>query len=362
MISAVCLAALLVWTISPADETADIPDALVQRFERLDANDDGKLSVDEVPWEAWFKQTDADNDGFVTLREVQAAAARRQQARTERDTGERYGTTPEGVTKHTIAYRQIEVSDPERLSLDLYAPEGAQAAPIMLFVHGGGWAKGDRSAVWHKPEFFCTNGWLFASTNYRFVPDVTPADQVRDVAHAIAWLHAHAAEYGGDPDRIFIMGHSAGAHLAALVATDPEPLQEAGLDLNALTGTVVLDTGTLDLVAHMQRVKARGLFGAAFGTDPAFWDAVSPLARIQPDSDIPPFLIIIQGAQPRLDGADRFANALTQAGTQAEVVYLPNHDHGTVNRNVGKAGDPVTKAIVKFATALGAKLQDAKTP
>lgn len=357
VIIAGCLAAMLALTGSPAAEAEQAPRMLQRLFERLDTSGDGRLSADEVPWKAWFKETDADGDGFVTLREAHDAAQRRRQERTAPTTADRYAKIPEGVTRHTIAYRQIEGCDPESLSLDLYAPEDAQAAPIMLFVHGGGWAKGDKSAVWDKPELFCESGWLFASTNYRLVPDVTPADQVRDVAHAVAWLHDHAAEYGGDPERIFIMGHSAGAHLVALLSTCAKPLQETGLDLNALSGTIILDTAALDLVAHMERVAARWVYADAFGDDPEFWASVSPLACIQRDSGLPPFLILIQGAQPRLDGAHRFADALTQAGTQAEVVYLPHHNHLAVNRNVGTAGDPVAEAIVHFITAIGPRLQ-----
>ena len=264
---------------------------------------------------------------------------------------------PAGVTKHAdIPYAQMEGVDSQSLSLDLYAPEDAENAPIMLYVHGGGWAFGDKQAVARKPGFFCGSGWLFASANYRFVPEVTPADQVRDVARAIAWLHEHAAEFGGDPERIYLMGHSAGGHLVALASTDPAPLQEAGLSLSALSGTVVLDAGALDLSVHMERVGRLPLFSKAFGTDPALWPPLSPLTYVAPDAEIPPMLVLTQGSESRVEDAHHFVDAMIACGLRAELVYLPEHSHGDVNRRVGEPGDPTTEAVVAFLTGLGETL------
>ncbi|MGI5818535.1 MAG: alpha/beta hydrolase [Armatimonadota bacterium] len=268
----------------------------------------------------------------------------------------RVAPLPDGVTKHPdIAYAEIEGVDPQRLMLDLYRPEGAESAPIMLFIHGGGWSRGDRSAVWRKPEFFCGSGWLFASANYRFVPEVTPAEQVRDIARAVAWLRDNAAQFGGDPERIFLMGHSAGAHLVALVSTDPRPLEEAGLSLSALSGTVVIDTGTLDLEAHMRSVGARAaLWVNVFGDDPEGWRPLSPLAQVAPDAGIPPFLLLMQGTRTRRENAQRFADALVMCGVEAEAVHLPGHTHASINRSVGEPGDPTTEAVAGFLSGLGA--------
>ncbi len=317
------------------------------RFDQLDRNGDGALTRAEVPWVQFITRADADGDGAVTLEEARDALMTM--------FGRGSDALPEGGTKHAdIAYASIDGVAPRHLSLDLYVPDGAEGAPIMLFVHGGGWARGDRANVARKPEYFCGNGWLLASANYRFVPQVTPAEQVRDVARAIAWLHEHAEEYGGDPERIFISGHSAGGHLVALVSTWPEPLREVGLDLSAISGTICLDAGALDLEQHMLNARGRGIFADAFGSDPEFWREVSPMAHIAPDTGIPPFLVLVQGGQRRLDGAQRFVDALTAAGVPAEVVYLPDHSHATVNRNVGLPGDPTTEAIERFLRRNGA--------
>ena len=107
-------------------------------------------------------------------------------------------------------------STSERQVLDVYSPPGAKDRPVVFWIHGGGWQTGDKSDVQHKPQVFVEKGFVFVSTNYRLLPDVDMATIVRDIARSIHWVHDHIAEYGGDPNRILVMGHSAGAQLAAL--------------------------------------------------------------------------------------------------------------------------------------------------
>lgn len=128
-------------------------------------------------------------------------------------------------------------------TLDLYGGDGTEKRkrPVVLFIHGGGWRQGDKSNVRAQPEGFVSRGYLFASANYRLDPPVTPRDQGADVAAAVAWLHAHAADHGGDGDTIFLIGHSAGAHLAALVGTDRRLLAAHRLEPAALAGIVLLE-------------------------------------------------------------------------------------------------------------------------
>ena len=106
----------------------------------------------------------------------------------------------------------------ERQVLDVYAPTGAKGLPVVFWIHGGGWQTGDKKEVQVKPQAFTDKGFVFVSTNYRLLPAVDMRTIVRDVAKAVGWTHAHVAAYGGDPKRLFVMGHSAGAQLAALLA------------------------------------------------------------------------------------------------------------------------------------------------
>jgi arylformamidase len=115
-------------------------------------------------------------------------------------------------------------------ALDLYLPEqdagDREPRPVVLFVHGGAWRRGDKSMVGDKPAAFVGQGYAFASANYRLADTVSPREQAQDVAEAVRWLHGHGGEYGCDPNRIFLMGHSAGAHLVALVSAGDEPTKK----------------------------------------------------------------------------------------------------------------------------------------
>src|SRR5580698_11456292 len=109
--------------------------------------------------------------------------------------------------------RNIPYAEPadERQVLDVYSPPDAKNLPVVFWIHGGGWETGDKTSVQIKPQVFVDKGFVFVSTNYRLLPKVDMGTIVRDVAKSIRWVHDHIAEHGGDPERLFIMGHSAGA-------------------------------------------------------------------------------------------------------------------------------------------------------
>ena len=107
-----------------------------------------------------------------------------------------------------------------RQKVDIYAPAGAKNLPVVFWIHGGGWQAGDKTSVQIKPQVFVEKGFVFVSTNYRLLPTVEMPAIVQDIAKSIHWVHDHIAEHGGDPKRILVMGHSAGAQLAALICTD----------------------------------------------------------------------------------------------------------------------------------------------
>src|ERR1043165_7556281 len=114
-------------------------------------------------------------------------------------------------------------------TLDVYAMPKAKNAPVMFWIHGGGWETGDKSDVAKKPQFFVDHGFVFVSINYPLLPKVEMIDLFRDVAKAFRWVHDHIAEYGGDPKRVLVGGHSAGAQLAALLSTDERYLKEQNI-------------------------------------------------------------------------------------------------------------------------------------
>jgi acetyl esterase/lipase len=150
--------------------------------------------------------------------------------------------------------RNIPYADPalERQVLDVYSPNNAKDLPVVFWIHGGGWQTGDKSSVQAKPQAFVDKGFVFVSTNYRLLPSVDMGTIIRDIAKSIHWVHDHIAEYGGDPKRLLVMGHSAGAQLAALVCIDDRYLKAEGLSLNIIKGCVPVDGDTFDVPAIIE--------------------------------------------------------------------------------------------------------------
>jgi acetyl esterase/lipase len=252
--------------------------------------------------------------------------------------------------------------------LDLYTPDTPSATPrpVVVYVHGGAWAIGDKAnAIAPKIELFTGAGYVFASVNYRLSPtSVEPGgpdpervmfpDHPHDVGEAIAWLSRNVARFGGDPNRIALIGHSAGAHLVSLVSTDPSYVRAYGVQPWQLIGTVSLDTEAYDVPARLATAgpMAEAVFHNAFGT-PAenaatgSWSRASPLTWAEAQD--PPFLLVTQAADPeRVAQTERMAAALGP-GSGAETFLAP-YDHEGINDAVGATSDPAgeTPAIMSF--------------
>jgi len=253
-----------------------------------------------------------------------------------------------------IVYLDAPDADPKLNALDIYLPVGASNAPVLVFVHGGGWTQGDKSAVDSKPEAFNASGYVFVSINYRLAPAVQHPVYVQDVAAAIAWAYNHIASYGGNPQQIFLLGHSAGAQLVALAATDETRLQAYGLDLSVIKGVVPLDGAGYDIPTRINSPN-RGVeeaYEEAFGTDPAVWADASPLYHVAAGKNIPPFLLIYAGTREEArTQAEALAAALEEAGVNAVLFHVPEKNHMTVNRGLAE-GDYVFEKIVDFFASL----------
>jgi len=252
--------------------------------------------------------------------------------------------------------------------LDLYTPDGAtpgDARPVVVYVHGGGWMNGNKaSKMANKVPLFTGAGYVFASVNYRLSPSPPdtsyPADRIRfpdhpdDVGEAVAWIERNVAGYGGDPTRILLIGHSAGAHLVSLVATDDDYVERWGVDPRHLIGVVSLDTDAYDVAARVAAVRpaARPMFYSAFAT-PAenaadgTWMAASPITHA--GGGDPEFLLVTQSGSPaRVAGSSEMAAALGQDSGDS-VLAVP-YDHEGINDAVGSADDPAgeTEEIMGF--------------
>ncbi len=179
---------------------------------------------------------------------------------------------------------------------------------MVFWIHGGGWQTGDKSSVQIKPRFFVDKGFIFVSTNYRLLPSVDMETIVRDIARSIHWVHDHITQYGGDPGRLLVMGHSAGAQLAALICTDDRYLKAEGLSLAIVKGCVPVDGDTYDVPAIIETAETRRrvhdlpplTYGhrVKFGNDPAKHRDLSAATHVARDKGISPFLILYVADNP----------------------------------------------------------------
>jgi acetyl esterase/lipase len=242
--------------------------------------------------------------------------------------------------------------------LDFWRATTARPAPLVLFVHGGGWSRGDKrtATALQTVQHFQNAGYAFASMNYRLVPHATVEDQAADVAGALAWLRQQAATLGIDASGIVLMGHSAGAHLVALVGTDPRYLESAGISLSDVHGVIALDGAGYDVARQAAGAgpALRDIYAAAFGTDAARQRALSPVFHAA-SSNAPAFLILhIDRADGRAQ-SEALAAALKHAGTAVDVRGVDGHGlrgHMEISRSLGNDNAPATEVVDAWLKAL----------
>lgn len=238
-----------------------------------------------------------------------------------------------------------------RQRMDVYLPaDPPRGAPVLVMVHGGAWMFGNKAAAsvvdLKVAHWVRERGFILVSVGYRFVPQVEVLEQARDVARAVAAAQAGAPAWGGDPDRFVLMGHSAGAHLVALLSASPELARAQGA--RPWRGAVMLDSAALDTAALMQR-RHPDFYDRVFGSDPASWRAVSPTEALAPGA--PPMLLVCSTL--RRDGAcaqaRQFAARVTAVGGRAEV-QPEALSHAQINAELGLPGR-YTAAVDAFVHA-----------
>lgn len=229
--------------------------------------------------------------------------------------------------------------------MDVYLPPGAARAPVLFLVHGGGWRGGDKANpgwLHNKLAHWLPQGVVVVSVNYRLLPEARPDAQADDVAHALAWAQQQAAQWGADPARFVLMGHSAGAHLVALLAGHLPALQAIGVQ--PVQAAVVLDTAVLDVPTRMAAPRPR-LYDQAFGSDPGYWKKVSPLEQLRPGT--PPLLVVCSSLRPQVcEHAQQYAGQVQALGGYAQ--WLPQAlRHIQTSEQLGLPGH-YTDAVDQF--------------
>ena len=210
------------------------------------------------------------------------------------------------------------VYDPaHRLTLDVYAPIDARRAPVVVYFYGGRWEEGAPADYRFVGQALASQGFVAVLPDYRHYPRVKFPGFVTDAAQAVRWTLQQVARYGGDPAQVFVMGHSSGAHLAALLALDPEYL---GADRARLKGMIGL-AGPYDFLP-LTAPDLRDMFGP-----PERFALSQPIAYV--DADAPP-LLLLHGANDETVGVHNTRNlaaAVNRAGGSAETVIYEKLDH-----------------------------------
>ncbi len=277
-------------------------------------------------------------------------------------------------------------ADAHRHRLDLFLPVGKADCPVVLLVHGGAWMSGDNRCCGlcsSVGELLASQGIAAVLPNYRLSPGVKHPEHVRDVARAFAWARDHVADYGGRPDRIFLLGHSAGGHLVSLLATDEKYLQAEGLrggdvkGVISVSGVYRIPAGKLEVALggasplavgldEMTPVRGEGgwgitrrlglpgiplsvnVFGPAFGEAPEVRQDASPVNHVRPG--LPPFLLLAAETDlPTLpEMAEEFHRALSAQGCESQLIRVKDRNHNSILFRAIEPRDPVAAAVLEF--------------
>lgn len=273
-----------------------------------------------------------------------------------------------------ITYKPVHRRDTGRMELqklDLYYKEGWENRPVVVFIHGGGWVRGDKSNIQRNPDLwqsFLREGLVLASVNFRLPQDmsgrgITYRDQVADIAAAIKWLTENVSEFGGDPDRLFLFGYSSGAHLAALIGLNERLLAKEGLPVETIKGVVAVDVHAYDVPQAIREMQSSFLRSRIpmmknfFGFTSKDQLAASPINYVDEPGRVP-FLIISAGQKEGSSQlvskavSERFHQALTKGGHSSAHVHFSGHTHSALVMGFGKDSDAVAPAVLKFLSKL----------
>lgn len=260
----------------------------------------------------------------------------------------RIEASAEGVTTR-LDVPYLKDGDPMH-RLDIYFPaKNDKPMPVLVHIHGGGWRMGDKERMKATGLFYASKGILFITPNYRLSPKVTHPAHAEDCAAALKWVFDHVEELGGNRKRIYLSGHSAGAHLAALLATNRKYLAEHGLKPGDLAGVIPVDTASYNLVSKDNEGLVTRLVRQAFGTDPKVLKDASPFYSVQDTAQYPDFLVLnTTNRKSAVRGAREFVAKLEGVGCNVRFVAVENHTHSEMARGMYGETDPVAKAILKF--------------
>lgn len=255
----------------------------------------------------------------------------------------------------TKQYKQINGVAANLLSLDLHHfGKTGPLQPVVIYVHGGAYALGDKAnSMDNKRALFASLGYLLVSVNYRLSPAVYSTDPNRvrypmhheDLADAIRWVYDSIANYGGNPTKMALLGHSAGAQLVALTGVSQQFLPARQIPLATLKGVACFDTEGYDVAAQCR--DGNEVYLNAFGTDPLIWAQASPINHPVSSIRYPTFFIAKRGTNQRIALSDAFIQVLSNGGATVSSITANQYDHEGINDAIGKPGETIVTDPLK---------------
>ncbi len=263
--------------------------------------------------------------------------------------------------RSTIKYKQINGVEPTLLSLDIYHNSDLDTQKsVIIYVHGGGWFIGDkRNKIENKVSLFRSLNYILVSINYRLSPfpyELNNSNRImypthnNDIADAIKWIYDNINQYGGNPNKIALLGHSAGAHLVSLIGTNSSFLEHVGLNLSHIKGVATIDTEGYDVLLKVQ--EDNNLYINAFGTDTNNNIQASPIYNIENEIFYPIFFVAKRGNVQRIAIANDFINSLQDNGVTVSSIDGSLYDHKGINNAIGEANETlITNPLKNFFVA-----------
>jgi arylformamidase len=260
-------------------------------------------------------------------------------------------------TKNTIVYNTISGVDANLLSMDIYHfGQPSVSKPVIIYVHGGAWAIGDKAnSITNKTNLFSSLGYIFISVNYRLSPNPSSTDPNRvmfpmhnnDVADAVKWIYDNIATYGGNKNKMALMGHSAGAHLVSLTGTSNQFLPARNIPLNTIKGVASIDTEGYNVLNQCNDNNEYYL--NAFGNTNTNWTVASPVLNLNSGTLYPKFFVAKRGTASRIGISDNFISQFENVGGNVSQVTGNQYDHEGINNAIGAPGETaITEPLKTF--------------
>ncbi len=252
---------------------------------------------------------------------------------------------------NTLIKTDIAYGNDDLQKLDIYAPRGQKALkPVLIFVHGGGWQRGDKKMAKDHGKFYADQGIILVSVNYRLAPkDLHPAQAI-DTAAAVKWVYDHISDYGGDKNNIYISGHSAGAHLVGLIGTDNKYLATHNLSPTMFKAVFPNDTGSFDFNDPIEKGAriVQPKIDETFGTDPVGLAEASPITYARSNKSFPHFVMFVTAERPdAVRQTKAFDDALKGSGAQSEMHVIDGNSHREMNLAMSDPNSPISKKILE---------------